>query len=113
MVGWVSRVYLSLWIAVWRRCALLIKASRAHPEFAWAEMLGSMIQVSTIGYLVGGAFLSLAYWDMPYYLVVAAVVGHWIVRHGGATEKVTKSAWQRPAPTTQQAVAKTSRPNPT
>ena len=71
-----------------------------------------MIQVSTIGYLVGGAFLSLAYWDMPYYLVVAAAVGHWIVRHGGVTEQVTKRAWKSPASTTQ-AIAKTSRPNPT
>jgi putative inorganic carbon (HCO3(-)) transporter len=107
--GWVGlALYLSLWIAVWRRCTLLIKASRTRTEFAWAEMLGSMIQVSTIGYLVGGAFLSLAYWDMPYYLVVVAVVGHWIVQHGGATEKLTGNAWKSPAPKTQ-AVGKTSR----
>jgi hypothetical protein len=35
--------------------------------------LGRMMQVSMIGYLVGGAFLSLSYWDMPYYVAVIVV----------------------------------------
>ena len=33
-----------------------------------------MIQVSLVGYFVGGMFLNLAYWDMPYYLMIALVV---------------------------------------
>jgi hypothetical protein len=37
-----------------------------------------MIQVSCIGYWVGGAFLSLAYWDFPY-LLVALLVLTWAV----------------------------------
>jgi hypothetical protein len=31
-----------------------------------------MIQVSLVGYMVGGSFLGLAYWDLPYTL--AAIV---------------------------------------
>jgi hypothetical protein len=46
-----------------------------------------MIQVSLVGYFVGGMFLNLAYWDMPYYLMIALVV----------TWHVLKS--QSPAPT--------------
>ena len=33
-----------------------------------------MTQVSIIGYAVGGAFLSLAYYDLYYYLIVVLVV---------------------------------------
>jgi len=33
-----------------------------------------MIQVSLIAYFVGGAFLSLAYYDVPYNLLVALVL---------------------------------------
>ena len=33
-----------------------------------------MIQVSLIGFAVGGTFLSLLYFDVPYYLMAAMVV---------------------------------------
>jgi hypothetical protein len=33
-----------------------------------------MIQVSLVGYLVGGAFLYLAYFDLPYYLMILATI---------------------------------------
>ena len=39
-----------------------------------------MTKVSLIAYLVGGAFLNLAYWDMPYFLFVAVAVTRWLVR---------------------------------
>jgi hypothetical protein len=39
-----------------------------------------MTKVSLVAYLVGGAFLNLAYWDMPYFLFVAVSVTRWVVR---------------------------------
>jgi hypothetical protein len=33
-----------------------------------------MCQVSLVGYAVGGAFLSLTYFDLPYYIVVILIV---------------------------------------
>ncbi|WP_341647587.1 hypothetical protein [Thauera humireducens] len=36
--------------------------------------LASMCQVALVGYAVGGAFLSLAYFDLPYNLMVIVVV---------------------------------------
>jgi hypothetical protein len=33
-----------------------------------------MMKVSLVGFAVGGAFLNLAFWDMPYYLMLIAVV---------------------------------------
>ena len=43
-----------------------------------------MIQVSLIGYFVGGMFLNLAYWDMPYYLMIALVVTWHVLRSQSA-----------------------------
>ena len=37
-------------------------------------MLARMIEVSLIGFAAGGAFLNLAYFDGPYYLMVALMV---------------------------------------
>jgi putative inorganic carbon (hco3(-)) transporter len=37
------------------------------------KMLAEMVKVSFVGYAVGGAFLELAYFDMPYYLMLAIV----------------------------------------
>ena len=38
-----------------------------------------MIQVSLLGFAVGGAFLSLLYFDVPYYLMVAMVATRTVV----------------------------------
>ena len=34
----------------------------------------ALMKVSVIGFAVGGAFLNLAFWDMPYYLMIILVV---------------------------------------
>jgi probable O-glycosylation ligase (exosortase A-associated) len=59
------------WISAWR----MKRAGRRHPEHQWAADLGQMIQVSMVGFAVGGAFLSLAYYDLIYDLMVIAVLG--------------------------------------
>lgn len=66
-------LYLLLGILSWRCAASIIRLARQQPGQAWAGMLASMIQASMMGFLVGGAFLSLAYFDVPYYLLVALV----------------------------------------
>ena len=43
-----------------------------------------MIQVSLVGYMVGGAFLNLGYWDLPYYLIVLLVVIRTLIRQSFA-----------------------------
>ena len=45
-----------------------------QPQQQWAHSLASMVQVALVGYLTGGAFLDLAFWDMPYYLFAAVAV---------------------------------------
>ena len=35
-----------------------------------------MLQVSQIAYMSGGAFLGLAYWDLPYHLLALAILAN-------------------------------------
>lgn len=67
-------LFLTFWILTYRTAGRLMKLGRGHPELAWATDLGSMMKVSLVGFAVGGAFLNLAFWDMPYYLMVILVV---------------------------------------
>lgn len=49
------------------------RKSQGIPELQWIGSLMDMTKVSMVGYAVGGAFLSLAYFDVPYYLLVVVV----------------------------------------
>ena len=62
--GWVG-LALFLMIAVYalRSCGWLIRNSRDRPDLAWANVLGRMGQAVLVGFYVGGAFQSLAYFD--------------------------------------------------
>lgn len=53
----------------------MIRLGSQHPQLRWLVNLGRMIQVSMVGYAIAGAFLSLAYYDLPYLQVVLAVLG--------------------------------------
>jgi probable O-glycosylation ligase (exosortase A-associated) len=72
-------IFLGIGAATWMYCQRLIAAGRSDANLKWAADLGAMTQVSMVGFAVGGAFLSLAYFDMPYYQMVAVVVAHRLV----------------------------------
>jgi probable O-glycosylation ligase (exosortase A-associated) len=79
----------------WRTAARLRKTAKAHPDFRWAGQLAGMCQVSLVGYAVGGAFLSLAYFDLPYDLLAALVIAQRIVlREIEAKQAETGNAMQ-------------------
>ena len=58
--------------------------SRDRPDRHWAYWLAQMLKVSLVAFLVGGAFLNLAYWDVPYYLFVAIAVTRTLLRSAEA-----------------------------
>ena len=66
-------LYLSLGFLTWRTGSWIIRNTRQDPNLKWATDLATMIQVSLLGFAVGGAFLSLLYFDVPYYLMAAMV----------------------------------------
>ena len=67
-------LWIGIGIATWITARDLIKAGRTAAQFAWAVQLGAMLQVSMIGYAAAGAFLSLAYYDLPYNVMIMAIV---------------------------------------
>jgi len=67
-------LFLLLAFLSFRTAAWIIKNAGGHTELIWARDLAAMIQVSLIGYGVGGAFLGLAYWDLPYTLMAILVL---------------------------------------
>jgi probable O-glycosylation ligase (exosortase A-associated) len=79
-------LFLLMWFLTWRSANKLIASGRSRPDLQWASQLGAMIQVSIVGYAVGGAFLNLAYWDFPYYEIIAIVIARDAVRTALATE---------------------------
>ena len=46
-----------------------IRRSKGRADLHWASELAAMNQVALVGFAVGGAFLGLAYFDLPYHLV--------------------------------------------
>jgi putative inorganic carbon (hco3(-)) transporter len=66
-------LYLLLALSTWRTGSWIIRNTGKREEYRWAYNLATMIQVSLIGFAVGAAFLSLLYFDVPYYLMAAMV----------------------------------------
>lgn len=63
-------LFLLLGLTTWRVAGRIARESKDDPEYGnWMPVLMRMVQVSLIGYAVGGAFLSLAYLDLPYYVI--------------------------------------------
>jgi probable O-glycosylation ligase (exosortase A-associated) len=73
-------LYLLLGFLTWRYAAWIVRHSRGIADLQWAASLAAMVQSSLIGFAVGGAFLSLLYWDVPYYLMVAIMATRAVVQ---------------------------------
>lgn len=69
-------LFLGIWVSTWRLAGRLIKAAAGRSDARWCADLGAMVQVALVAYLVGGAFLSLAYFDQPYNLLMLVVCAH-------------------------------------
>lgn len=92
-------IFLLLWGMVWRQAGKLRKDGLAQPETHWISYLGSMCQVSLAGYAVGGAFLSLAYFDLPYNILLLVVLSRrWLDRKAWIEEANVEQSSLRPAP---------------
>jgi probable O-glycosylation ligase (exosortase A-associated) len=64
-------LFLAIFGVTWRQSMAIRRLAKAAPaDWAWCDRLAAMCQVSLIGFAVGGAFLSLSYFDLPYYLMI-------------------------------------------
>jgi probable O-glycosylation ligase (exosortase A-associated) len=58
-------MFLVILILAFVNCQRIRKATRKRPDLAWAWDLATMVQLSLLVYCIGGAALSLAYYDVP------------------------------------------------
>jgi probable O-glycosylation ligase (exosortase A-associated) len=94
-------LFLVLGLVSWRVAGRVGRQSLQTGVHAdWIPLLMRMVQVSLIGYAVGGTFLSIAYLDLPYYIIGFAVLADDLLRR--ETAKAPRAAAVRPV----QAVAR-------
>lgn len=67
-------LFMLIWIFGFITASNIRKEATKREETKWLYHLAGMCQVSLVGYAVGGAFLSLAYFDLPYNILVVLVV---------------------------------------
>jgi putative inorganic carbon (HCO3(-)) transporter len=75
-------LFLGLFTAAFLTGSSVISKTAKRPDMLWAADMARMCQVSLIAFAVGGAFLSLSYFDFPYYVAAVMVVLHRIVTLG-------------------------------
>lgn len=67
-------LYILVFGLAWLNGGWVLRNTKQIPELAWARDLAAMCQVSLVGFAVGGAFLSLTYFDLPYYIIIILIV---------------------------------------
>jgi len=66
-------MFIVLMIFAWRTGTRVRKHCTGRPELKWAADLSRMCQVCIIGYAISGSFLSLAYFDLYYDIIIILV----------------------------------------
>jgi probable O-glycosylation ligase (exosortase A-associated) len=88
--GYVGLIlFLAMWIATFFTGSWILKKTKDHEELRWANQLAAMLQVCYIGYATGGAFLGLAYFDLPYHLMAILLLVRSIVAKELAAKEKT------------------------
>jgi probable O-glycosylation ligase (exosortase A-associated) len=84
-------LFLMVWWLTFRVAGSIRKQARDQADLAWIYHLAGMCQVTLVGYLSGGAFLSLAYFDLPYNILIVLVVAqHWLGQRAKTTRATGK-----------------------
>ena len=87
-------LFVLIWAMTWWQAGWLRRQAVKIPQAKWCADLGAMVQVSLVGYLVGGAFLSLAYFDLPYNIMMLVVIARaWVLSGGWQREPVYAPGW--------------------
>jgi len=87
-------LFLGMWATTWWSAGWLRSQKNLPAEAKWTADLGAMCQVALAGYAVGGALLSLAYFDLPYNIMVLVVLTRvWVEKQGWKTEPEAQPRW--------------------
>lgn len=93
--GWIGLgLFLSIWGYVWLRCRRVIKRAPDTDDGRSQALLAKMVQVSLVGFGVGGAFVNIGNWDLVYYLAIALLATDRIVAQA---QRAPEAAAARPS----------------
>lgn len=68
--GWIGLIlFLSVLILTWNNLRKVIVFTHKNPLYSQQNMLARMLQISLLAYVVGGTFLSLSYFDLPWHII--------------------------------------------
>lgn len=90
--GWIGLFFFMLILFLtWRLLSKIIKSTKNQESLREINLLARMMQVSFIAYLVGGAFLSLSYFDLPWHLVSFVVLLNEIVKKQNLSDRIVRN----------------------
>lgn len=73
--GWPGLIiFLLILLLTWLSLSKIIRQTRDNPGNSDFQFLAKMVQVSLVAYCAGGAFLSLAYFDLPWHLIAMVYI---------------------------------------
>lgn len=73
--GWPGLlIFLALLLTMWRQLARVIRVTEGFPDRANYNFLARMLQISILAFMAGGAFLSLAYFDLAWHFMAITIV---------------------------------------
>jgi putative inorganic carbon (hco3(-)) transporter len=67
-------LFLAIGIGGWLNAGRIVKITRDNPDLKWDGDFARAIQVSLIGYAVGGLFVNIGYWEIQYYEIIGVMV---------------------------------------
>jgi len=90
-------LFIAIWFSAFWDAQRTIRVARTREDIQNLGELARMLQISLIGYAIGGAFLSLAYFELFYGIVVLCAATRFVVEHksleapGSAKTRPTRS----------------------
>jgi len=88
--GWIGlTLFILLMGASFGSLRKLRRAGDGNPELAWVSRYAKMLQASLLAYVVTGAFLSVAYFDLAYQLLIVVIILKGIVGQQAAVPSPT------------------------
>lgn len=72
-------LFLLFYVTIWFKAGSGISKAKKLENMEWAVTLLQMCKVSLVGYASGGAFLGLAFFDLPYHVATFVLLTHVLV----------------------------------
>ena len=95
--GWPGLIlFLTMLFVIWRQLNRVISVTEGSTEHAAYNFLARMLQISIIAFMAGGAFLSLAWFDLAWHIMAMTIVLTQLTQDTVQSESGIKKAQELP-----------------